>query len=111
MDTLTIRPASLASELVLPTQGTHWLTTSDPLPQNGLDLSSGQVVSAVCANDEIEVTLDGQTIGTFETPSCPSQPMVIYDGEGLLHLVWYGDQATQVTGILAGGDFIFEMTI
>lgn len=109
VDTLTIRPASLASTLVLPTKGVHWLPIDESLVESDADLTNGRKFSASCSEDGLITLLEDETtIGKIQASACLAQPIVAVDRSGDVHLVWYGNQIRQVSDIVSSGDFLFE---
>ena len=110
VDTLTIRPASLASTLVLPTEGVHWLPVDGPLTEIGADLTNGRNFSVSCSEDGLITLLEEEvTIGKIQAAACLSQPIVAVAPDGDVHVVWYSNQASKVTDVISAGDFLFEV--
>ncbi len=119
IDTLTIRPADLAETLPLSTIGTHWIAAEEqeiaalnPGPaQEMLVDSNGHAVEVWCDTvGQVNVQIGGDEPVLIPYPRCLNQPVVAEDGEGTLHLVWYGDEATKVTGVPSSGHFLYEST-
>ena len=112
VQTLTIRPASLEEVLTLPTQGTHWTATNEPLPSSSADLTNGRELQADCTEDgRITISEGGSVIGEIQAAGCLSQPVIAVNANGNLHVVWYSDKATKVTNVITPGDFIFESVL
>ncbi len=109
VETLTIHPASLASTLVLPTKGVHWLPVDQALTEIDVDLTNGRNFSASCTEDGLITLLEEDaTIAKIQATACLSQPIVAVAGNGDVHMVWYSNQASKVTDVTSAGDFLFE---
>ena len=116
IDTFTIRPASLASTMPLPTQGTHWFIettppelTAVPDPTPSITDSNGRTLTAACSPDgQPTVAFPDGRIEQIPFPPCQNQPVLAEDAAGELHLVWYSNQIVKVTDALASGSFLYE---
>ena len=115
INTLTIKPGQLAETLPLTTVGSHWqeedpaqaVLNPGPLPQTLVD-SNGRSVEVSCAGGQLDLAVDGGSPDLSAYPSCANDPAIAEDSEGNLHLVWYSDEATKVTGKIGAGDFLLE---
>jgi len=61
------------------------------------------------ANELIYATMgDQQTVSSF---ACRSRPEMAIDSEGVLHLVWFGDEVVDVNGRLHPNEILYESTL
>jgi phosphatidylserine/phosphatidylglycerophosphate/cardiolipin synthase-like enzyme len=107
VNTLTIRPAEVAETLTLPTRGTHWTF-----------LDSGDAVFQAdnAAMQSLTCSADGRIGGSQPAleslpdnlPRCTTDPVLIDDVNGDLHLVWYSQEALKNTGESSRGHFLYE---
>jgi phosphatidylserine/phosphatidylglycerophosphate/cardiolipin synthase-like enzyme len=107
INTLTIRPAGVAETLTLPTRGTHWAL----LDESGAAFlaDTAGIYSLTCGvNGLIEGNLPARESLPDNLPRCASDPAIIEDGSGDLHLVWYSQEALKNTGGISSGHFLYE---
>lgn len=115
VETFTIRPASLANNLSLPTQGTHWLPEAAPpelgelpAPTNTYTDSNGRTLAVGCdAAGQITLTYPDGRVEQIPFPPCTNQPLLGEDNQNNLHLIWYSNQAQKVTGPTTTGHFLY----
>jgi phosphatidylserine/phosphatidylglycerophosphate/cardiolipin synthase-like enzyme len=107
INTLTIRPAEVAETLTLPTRGTHWTI---------LDNGDAVFQADSTAMQSLTCSADGRIGGSQPAleslpdnlPRCTTDPVLIDDVNGDLHLVWYSQEALKNTGENSRGHFLYE---
>ncbi|MFN2233893.1 MAG: hypothetical protein ACK2U1_06655, partial [Anaerolineales bacterium] len=71
--------------------------------------ADGTVHTVWCGLDnQIQYLAEGKNIKMNPSPSCINRPVLGQDKDGILHLLWYADQAEQSSGEWVESDLIYE---
>ncbi len=73
-----------------------------------IDLQGGMHL-AWCGDDgKVSYQPPGASIEQVAFPGCQNRPHLAQDSEGLMHMVWYGDQVRNVNGVEKAASLLYE---
>jgi phosphatidylserine/phosphatidylglycerophosphate/cardiolipin synthase-like enzyme/MFS family permease len=104
LDLIRIVRPDLATQLVLPTEGTGWVDAAGATGSIAAEPSD----EISCENGRIAIRGANAETDVSAWAPCFADPQVATDSEAIRHAVWYTNQVTRALGGTTTGHFIME---